>query len=114
LFVHNPTRPQRGLEEGDVVRVFNEGGAFLAAVKMSADPMPGVVRVATGAWFDPESPGAFASPEKHGNPNVVTLDKGTSRLGQGSVAQTVLVQVDKCLNPPSVTAFDLPEFVDAS
>jgi len=72
--------------------------------------MSGVAQIATGAWFDPEDPSADSSLEKHGNPNVVTLDKGTSRLGQGSVAQTVLVQVEKFSEPPRVTAFDLPAF----
>ena len=32
--------------------------------------------------------------EKHGNPNVLTLDKGTSRLGQGPIAHTTLVEVE--------------------
>jgi biotin/methionine sulfoxide reductase len=49
--------------------------------------------------------------EKHGNPNVVTGDKGTSRLGQSSVAQTVLVEVERCIDPPPVTAFDKPVIV---
>ncbi|MGB0383932.1 MAG: hypothetical protein ACPGWR_03830 [Ardenticatenaceae bacterium] len=29
-----------------------------------------------------------------GNPNVLTLDKGTSRLGQGSIAHSCLVEVE--------------------
>lgn len=100
----------RGIEDGDVVRVYNDRGAFLASARVNGNLMNGVAQVPTGAWFDPEDPGAAASLEKHGNPNVVTLDKGTSRLGQGSIAQTVLVQVEKFSNPPRVTAFDLPRF----
>ena len=45
--------------------------------------IPGVVQLATGAWFDPETPGKTGSLDKHGNPNVLTRDRGTSRLGQG-------------------------------
>jgi biotin/methionine sulfoxide reductase len=101
---------ERGIEEGDVVRAYNDRGAFLASARVSNDLMSGVAQIATGAWFDPEDPSADSSLEKHGNPNVVTLDKGTSRLGQGSVAQTVLVQVEKFSEPPRVTAFDLPAF----
>ena len=33
------------------------------------DVMPGVVVMATGAWFDP--PDANGEPERHGNPNGV-------------------------------------------
>lgn len=48
--------------------------------------------------------------EKHGNPNVVTLDRGTSQLAQSTVVQTVLVQVERFESPPPVTAFDPPKF----
>jgi hypothetical protein len=64
-----------------------------------------------GAWYDPLQPGLPGTLEKHGNPNVVTADKGTSRLAQSSVAQTVLVEVERCLDPPPVTAFDRPALV---
>lgn len=100
----------RGLEAGDVVRVFNDRGAFLAGVR-TATPgtlLRGVAQIATGAWYDPESPGAPGTLEKHGNPNVVTLDKGTSRLAQGSAAQTCLVEVERYDTPPPVTAFTPP------
>ncbi|GAA1690153.1 molybdopterin-dependent oxidoreductase [Streptomyces yatensis] len=103
----------RGLADGDVVRVFNDRGAFLAGVRCDPDLLPGVVQVSTGSWYDPMEPGVPGSLEKHGNPNVVTLDKGTSRLAQGSVAQTCLVEVEKCDDPPAVTAFDLPRIVTA-
>ena len=65
-----------------------------------------MAQIATGAWYDPEI--ADGGLEKHGNPNVVTDDKGTSRLAQSSVAQTVLVDIERCEAPPPVTAFDPP------
>lgn len=98
----------RQLKNGDVVRVFNDRGAFLAAVSIVDGLRPGVVQVATGAWYDPAEAGSPGSVEKHGNPNVVTLDKGTSRLGQSSTAQTVLVEIERCPEPPPVTAFNRP------
>jgi biotin/methionine sulfoxide reductase len=70
--------------------------------------LPGVVQVATGTWYDPQVPGAIGTLEKHGNPDVVTLDKSTSRLTQSSAAQTCLVKVERCADPPPVTAFDWP------
>lgn len=104
---------QRNIREGDTVRVFNDRGAFLATATLSSDLLPGVVQVATGAWFDPDDPSAAQPLEKHGNPNVVTLDSGASRLSQGSMAQTVLVDVEPCRSPPPVSAFDLPKFEPA-
>jgi biotin/methionine sulfoxide reductase len=95
----------RGLKEGDTVRVFNDRGAFISAITLSDALHPGVAQIPTGAWYDPEQPGQ-PSLEKHGNPNVVTLDTGTSCLAQSTSAQTVLVQVEPRPAPPEVTAFD--------
>lgn len=83
----------RGLVAGDIARVFNERGACLAGVIVSDRIRQGVVQLATGAWFDPLSPEVTGSLERHGNPNVLTIDKGTSRLAQGPSAMTALVEV---------------------
>ena len=98
----------RGLVEGDLIRVFNDRGAFISAAKIVDGLLPGVVQIATGAWYDPADPGQIGSLEKHGNPNVVTDDRGTSRLAQAPVAQTVLVEIEKCILAPDVTAFAQP------
>ena len=87
----------RGLADGDVVRVFNNRGSCLAALRLSDDLRPGVVKLSTGAWFDPSSWRASGpgNTEKHGNPNVLTLDIGASSLSQGCIAQTCLVQIER-------------------
>ena len=101
----------RGIVDGDVVKVFNDRGAFLAGVIVSADIRPGVVQIATGAWFDPQNPGQRNSLDKHGNPNMITADIGASSLSQGCSAQTATVQVVKWDQPlPDVTAFVPPVF----
>jgi biotin/methionine sulfoxide reductase len=109
----NPRDAQaRGIRDGDVVRVWNDRGACLAGAKLDDGVMPGVVVLPTGAWYDPLVPGESGTLEKHGNPNVLTLDKGTSKLTQGCIAHTALVQVEKFEGePPPVTAFDPPAFV---
>jgi biotin/methionine sulfoxide reductase len=115
LIINRHDAEARGIRDGDVVRIFNGRGAFLAAARLSEALIPGVLSIATGAWYDPAEPGVAGSLEKHGNPNVVTLDTGTSRLAQAPVAQTVLVQVERFAGePPPVTAFDLPPLVDLS
>lgn len=105
----------RGIAEGEVVRVFNDRGAFLAGVMVSDDIRPGVVQIATGAWFDPLAKGQANSLEKHGNPNVLTEDVGASSLSQGCSAQTVTVEVEKWHGEvPPITAFDPPEMLACS
>src|SRR5699024_37525 len=69
---------QRQIAHHDSVRVFNARGSCLATAVVSDEPAPGVVCMPTGAWFDPQE----AGPERHGNPNVLTRDMGTSRLSQ--------------------------------
>lgn len=109
IAIHPADAAARGISAGDVVRVFNERGEFLAGAVIADYLLPGVLQIATGAWYDPLSGGQPGTLDKHGNPNVVTLDKGTSRLTQGSVAQTALVDIEKYPDPPPVTAFDTPE-----
>jgi biotin/methionine sulfoxide reductase len=74
--------------------------------------MPGVAVMATGAWFDPGA--AEGEPERHGNPNVLTLDIGTSPLAQATSAQTALVEIERWNAPaPPVRAFAPPELAPA-
>ena len=97
------------MTDGDVVRVFNGRGALLAGVIVSDVVRPGVVQLATGAWFDPLEPEYPGGLEKHGNPNVLTRDRGTSRLAQGPVAHSCLVEVELWREDlPEITAFNQP------
>lgn len=101
----------RGLKAGDVVRVFNDRGTCLAGLRISDDLRAGVARLSTGAWFDPtqwraSGPGNV---EQHGNPNTLTLDIAASRLSQGCIAQTCLVEVERCTSDaPPPEPFALP------
>ena len=104
---------RRGIHDGDVVRLFNDRGACLAGAVVDADVMPGVVVMATGAWFDP--PSAEGEPERHGNANVLTLDIGSSPLAQGTSALTALVEIERWTKAaPPVRAFTPPELAAAS
>ena len=102
----------RGLADGDLVRVFNDRGACLAAVRLSDDIHDGVAKLSTGAWFDPSDWRASGpcNLEKHGNPNVLTLDIGASSLSQGCIAQTCLVQVERYQGTaPPMSAYAMPQ-----
>ncbi len=107
LLIHPAAAAARGIADGSVVRVFNDRGACLAGARTTDSVSPDVVVLATGAWYDPEAPGGL---ERHGNPNVLTLDKGTSRLAQGPISQTALVEVEAFdRDLPEVRAFTPPE-----
>ena len=109
LWLHPEDAAARGIHDGDVVCVSNARGSCLAGAVVTTAIRPGVVQLATGAWFDPVDPAMPGSLDKHGNPNVLTLDKGTSKLGQCSSAQTTLVEVRRLTEPaPPLTAFTPP------
>jgi len=99
----------RGIEEGDIVRLFNAQGACLAGAALSESVMPGVVQLPTGAWFDPQDPTEDKPLCVHGNPNVLTIDVGTSKLAQGCTGQLAAVEVEKFEgNLPPIRAWDPP------
>ena len=89
LVMHPDDAAARGIATGDLVRVFNTRGAAQARARVSDEIRAGVVALPTGAWYG--DPGNGIDP--HGNPNVLTRDVGTSRLGQGCSAQSALVDV---------------------
>lgn len=98
----------RGIRDGDVVRVHNSRGSCLAGAIVSDTVSASVVNLSCGAWYDPADGGAQALCQ-HGNPNVLTRDQGTSKLGQGPSSATALVEVERwtqTLRP--VGAFDPP------
>jgi biotin/methionine sulfoxide reductase len=109
--IHPDDAAARGISDGDVVRVFNDRGACLAGAVVSTEVRPQVVNLPTGAWYDPVDPSSPDSLCAHGNPNVLTADRGSSRLAQGSTGQHVLVEVERYDGPPPpVRAHQPPEF----
>jgi biotin/methionine sulfoxide reductase len=93
--IHPTDAAARGISDGDVVRVFNDRGACYAGAVVTDAVRPQVVNLSTGAWFDPVDPSLPDSPCAHGNPNVLTADRGSSRLAQGSTGQHTLVQIER-------------------
>ncbi|GAB2825452.1 molybdopterin-dependent oxidoreductase [Streptomyces daliensis] len=121
VWLHPDDAAARGIRDGDVVRLFNDRGACLAGAVLTDAVRPRVVRLATGAWFDPLPPataGAQAHDDPplcvHGNPNVLTADVPASRLSQGCAGQHALVQAERWSGEaPPVTVHAPPRMVRA-
>jgi biotin/methionine sulfoxide reductase len=105
--LHPDDAAARGLADGDVARVASTEGSLLAGVIVSAELMPGVAQMHTGAWFDGSAPQIADCIA--GNVNVLTRDAGTSALAQASDGANVLVTVQRYDGvPPPLRAYEPP------
>lgn len=105
----------RGIDDGDVVRVYNSRGACLAGAVVSDAVRPGVAQLATGAWYDPVRLDDGTVLCVHGNPNAVTEDRPTSHLSQGCAGQQARVEIELFVEPlPPIRAHEPPTLIARS
>lgn len=111
--IHPQTAALYGLAVGDIALLENARGACLAGVALSEGMRADCVSLPTGAWLDlQEVEGRLMC--VHGNPNVLTLDKGTSGLAQGNIAHTTLVRISRWNGElPALKVHSQPKFVSA-
>lgn len=95
-WIHPADASRFGITDGDIVRLWNARGQCLASAKVVEEIRQSVVMLPTGAWYDPRDD-ADDSLDRAGNPNVLTLDKGSSGFGQGCAAHTCLVKIERYL-----------------
>ena len=110
VMIHPSDAGARSIADGDVVELFNERGRCLAGARVTDAIKPGCVFLATGAWYDPD----FDAPQnrdRHGNPNVLTHDLRTSRLGQGPASHSALIEMSRFDGEvPAITVHRRPDF----
>ena len=107
--MHPADAAERGIADGDIIRLFNARGACLAGIRVTEDIRRGVVQLSTGAWYDPADAKEDAPLCVHGNPNVLTRDVGTSALAQGCTGQLTTIEVERFNgNLPPIQAYDPP------
>jgi biotin/methionine sulfoxide reductase len=106
LSMHPHDALRLGIEHGQLAKVFNDRGACVARVQCTDSLLPGVVALPTGSWLAPDA--QHPKLDWSGNPNVLTPDVRTSRLGQGCAAYSCLVRVEpfKETAPPPNRLFD--------
>ena len=89
LWLHPADAQARGIEDGEVVRVFNERGATMLPVRVTDRIARGVVSIKEGAWFTPDRAGT----DMGGCANVLTNDR--SAPSGATTYNTNLVQVER-------------------
>ncbi|SFL19040.1 trimethylamine-N-oxide reductase TorA [Shimia haliotis] len=108
VYISPEDAANRGINDGDIVRVFNDRGQLLAGARVSEDYPQGVVRIHEGAWYGPVD-ASIGALDTYGDPNTVTMDVGASKLSQATSANTCLVEIEKFEGvAPPVTSFGGP------
>ncbi len=111
--LHSLAADQIGIDDGEILRLYNERGACLCAARVSDDIRPDCLSLPTGAWFDPQVIEGVPT-DVHGNPNVLTMDKGCSSLSQGCIAHSCVVFAEKWKKPLPELRVTKPPEIDGS
>ena len=85
----------RGIEDGDLVELYNKRGTVIAGAVVSDDIMPGVVSIYEGGWPQLDSKGR----DNSGLANFLTSTQRASGLSEATTANTTLIEMRKCEDP---------------
>ncbi|MFV0321625.1 MAG: trimethylamine-N-oxide reductase TorA [Alphaproteobacteria bacterium] len=109
MWINPKTAEARGINDGDIVRVYNERGQILAGAVVTEDIREDTIWVAEGGWYNPVEPGVGNTLDAYGDVNVLTPDIGTSKLAQGNCGHTVIADVEKFTGEvPELYVFSAP------
>lgn len=99
----------RGIEDGDLVELYNARGTVIAGAVVSDDIMPGVVSIYEGCWPSLDSKGRCNS----GLVNFLTSTQASSGLSQATTANTTLIEMRKCEDPEGPNlAYEKPAIIE--
>jgi len=92
LWIHPSTAEKRGIESGDIVKLYNERGAVLGGAYVTERLMPGVVYMDHGARVDSIIPGEL---DRGGAIDLIAPDGIISKNCPGQATSGFLVEVEK-------------------
>ncbi|WP_430259572.1 molybdopterin-dependent oxidoreductase [Neorhizobium sp. IRS_2294] len=109
--LHPSDAARRGIADGDAVRLFNSRGSCFAVARVTETIVRGVAVLPTGGTYDPDG-----MTDRNSNPNVLTRDIGTSEMGQGSSAQSCLIEIERVEGDtlPTIRTFSPPPITPRS
>jgi anaerobic dimethyl sulfoxide reductase subunit A len=90
VFMNPEDAAERGVHNGDRVKVYNDRGALILPCRLTNRILPGVVDIPQGAWWAPDEEGICCA----GAINVLTSERLTP-LAFGNAQHTIMVQVEK-------------------
>jgi anaerobic dimethyl sulfoxide reductase subunit A len=90
VFINPLDAENRGIENGDEVKVFNSRGATILRCRVTERIMPGVIAIPQGAWWEPDENGI----DRGGSVNVLSSERWTP-LAFGNAQHTIMVEAEK-------------------
>lgn len=90
LFINPADARERGIEDGEKVKIWNDRGAMILPCRITKKIMPGLVDIPQGAWYKPDKDGI----DLGGNVNILTSERWTP-LARGNAQHTIMVEVEK-------------------
>lgn len=90
IWINPEDAKERGIENGDKVKVFNDRGTVIVPAYVTSKIMPGVTSIPQGAWWTPDDKGI----DQRGCINTLTSQRPTP-LAKGNPQHTNLVEVQK-------------------
>ena len=92
VWVHPSDAARYGIQDGDVVKIYNERGWTLGAAVLTERIMPGAISQDHGARLDPCEPGVS---DRAGANNLICPTNVTSKYAVGEVTNGFLVNIEK-------------------
>ena len=90
VFINPIDAANRGIENGNLVRVFNDRGEMRIPCRVTARILPGVIAIPQGAWWTPTEQGV----DMRGSINVLTSERWTP-LAYGNAQHTAMAEVKR-------------------
>ncbi len=95
VFINPIDANERGIHDGDLVRVWNERGELVLPARVTPRILPGVVDIPQGAWWSPNESGV----DFGGCINVLTSERWTP-YAFGTAQHTIMVQAARFTGSP--------------
>jgi trimethylamine-N-oxide reductase (cytochrome c) len=94
--IHPDDAAARGINSGDIVRLYNDRGSVLCCAVVTGRVRPGVVHsYASSAKYDPLQPGQAGSVDKGGCVAVLTPSRMLSKNVPGMTPNSCLIEIEK-------------------
>jgi anaerobic dimethyl sulfoxide reductase subunit A len=90
IFMNPMDAEERGISDGDQVRVWNQRGTIIMPVRITVRIMPGLVDIPQGGWFTPDPTGV----DRRGSINILSNERPTP-YSFGNPQHSIMVQVEK-------------------